>query len=140
MEWNTVVLATGLSLKERFVRAITFCLGYEGHGGDLEALATWVLSPGDGTAPGDTTLKIAVVAGGATKIKGYVFESARLPEIRGASGLLDRVNLIDVPSLFGIQHDSEQDDDVKAKAEAVREAFKQRTGTEAPNCPECVLY
>ena len=135
-----MVLATGLSLKERFVRAITFCLGYEGHGGDLEALATWVLSPGDGTAPGDTTLKIAVVAGGATKIKGYVFESARLPEIRGASGLLDRVNLIDVPSLFGIQHDSEQDDDVKAKAEAVREAFKQRTGTEAPNCPECVLY
>jgi CRISPR-associated protein Cmr2 len=37
--------------------------------------------------------QIALVYGGATKIKGYVFEAPRLPEIRGASALLDWVNV-----------------------------------------------
>ncbi|MDQ3918620.1 MAG: hypothetical protein M3348_09095, partial [Acidobacteriota bacterium] len=41
-----------------------------------------------------------LVLGGATKIKDYVFESARLPEIRGASGLLDRINREGVPRLW----------------------------------------
>lgn len=36
--------------------------------------------------------RIALVYGGATKIKGYVFEAPKLPEIRGASALLDWVN------------------------------------------------
>lgn len=44
--------------------------------------------------------KIGLVYGGATKIKGYVFESADLQEIRGASALLDRINLIDLPAFF----------------------------------------
>lgn len=35
--------------------------------------------------------RLALVYGGATKIKGYVFEAPRLPEIRGASALLDWV-------------------------------------------------
>ncbi len=35
---------------------------------------------------------IALIYGGATKIKGYVFEAPKLPEIRGASALLDWVN------------------------------------------------
>lgn len=35
---------------------------------------------------------VSLVYGGATKIKGYVFESPRLPEIRGASALLDWIN------------------------------------------------
>ncbi len=35
--------------------------------------------------------RLALVYGGATKIKGYVFESPKLPEIRGASALLDWV-------------------------------------------------
>ncbi|MEN9223118.1 MAG: hypothetical protein Q6M04_11850, partial [Thermostichus sp. BF3_bins_97] len=34
--------------------------------------------------------RIGLVYGGATKIKGYVFESAKLAEVRGASALLDR--------------------------------------------------
>ncbi len=34
---------------------------------------------------------IGLVYGGATKIKGYVFEAPKLPEIRGASALLDWV-------------------------------------------------
>ncbi len=36
--------------------------------------------------------KVALVYGGATKIKGYVFEAPALPEIRGASALLEWVN------------------------------------------------
>lgn len=45
--------------------------------------------------------KIGLVYGGATKIKGYVFEAANLQDIRGASALLDRINLIDLPAFFG---------------------------------------
>jgi CRISPR-associated protein Cmr2 len=45
--------------------------------------------------------KIGLVYGGATKIKQYVFEAAKLPDIRGASGLLDKINLIDLPAFFG---------------------------------------
>ncbi|MEG4518117.1 type III-B CRISPR-associated protein Cas10/Cmr2 [Microcoleus sp. AT9b-C3] len=45
--------------------------------------------------------KIGLVYGGATKIKQYVFESAKLPDIRGASALLDQINLIDLPAFFG---------------------------------------
>jgi CRISPR-associated protein Cmr2 len=46
------------------------------------------------------TNTIALVYGGATKVKGYVFESAKLPEIRGASALLDRINTEDIPRLW----------------------------------------
>ncbi|NET88418.1 MAG: type III-B CRISPR-associated protein Cas10/Cmr2 [Kamptonema sp. SIO1D9] len=46
------------------------------------------------------TTPIGLVYGGATKIKGYVFTSAKLPDIRGASALLDRINLIDLPAFF----------------------------------------
>ena len=45
--------------------------------------------------------KIGLVYGGATKIKQYVFEAAKLSDIRGASALLDRINLIDIPVFFG---------------------------------------
>ncbi|MEQ9486490.1 type III-B CRISPR-associated protein Cas10/Cmr2 [Coleofasciculus sp. F4-SAH-05] len=48
----------------------------------------------------EQTTRIGLVYGGATKIKQYVFESAKLPEIRGASALLDRINLIDLPAFF----------------------------------------
>lgn len=44
--------------------------------------------------------RIGLVYGGATKIKSYVFESADLQEIRGASALLDRINLVDLPAFF----------------------------------------
>jgi CRISPR-associated protein Cmr2 len=44
--------------------------------------------------------KIGLVYGGATKIKQYVFEEAKLPDIRGASALLDRINLVDLPTFF----------------------------------------
>lgn len=45
--------------------------------------------------------KIGLVYGGATKIKQYVFDAAKLPDIRGASAILDKINLVDIPSFFG---------------------------------------
>lgn len=44
---------------------------------------------------------IGLVYGGATKIKQYVFEAAKLNDIRGASALLDRINLDDLRGFFG---------------------------------------
>lgn len=44
--------------------------------------------------------KIGLVYGGATKIKQYVFETNKLQEIRGASALLDRINLEDLKAFF----------------------------------------
>ncbi|MGG6269707.1 type III-B CRISPR-associated protein Cas10/Cmr2 [Leptolyngbya sp. AN03gr2] len=49
--------------------------------------------------------EIGLVYGGATKIKQYVFEAAKLPDIRGASALLDRINLVDLPAFFGGEND-----------------------------------
>jgi CRISPR-associated protein Cmr2 len=50
---------------------------------------------------------IGLVYGGVTKVKSYVFESADLQEVRGASALLDRINLVDLPALFHAE-DSEK--------------------------------
>ncbi len=44
--------------------------------------------------------RIGLVYGGVTKVKSYVFESADLQEVRGASALLDRINLVDLPAFF----------------------------------------
>ncbi|MEJ1932181.1 type III-B CRISPR-associated protein Cas10/Cmr2 [Nostoc sp. NIES-2111] len=49
----------------------------------------------------DDNRRIGLVFGGATKIKQYVFEAAKLNDIRGASALLDRINLDDIPGFFG---------------------------------------
>ena len=50
------------------------------------------------------TTKIGFVYGGVTKVKNYVFESAKIQEVRGASGLLDRINLIDLPAFFNVEN------------------------------------
>ncbi len=87
---------------------------------------------------------IALVYGGATKIKGYVFESAKLPEIRGASALLDRINLLDLPALFGKEPRVEDWAPVHQEAHErcmqIREAFAERAGLDAPMAPECMVY
>lgn len=44
--------------------------------------------------------KIGLVYGGATKIKQYVFEAAKIQDVRGGSALLDRINLVDLPAFF----------------------------------------
>ncbi|WP_413167613.1 type III-B CRISPR-associated protein Cas10/Cmr2 [Capilliphycus salinus ALCB114379] len=48
--------------------------------------------------------KIGLIYGGATKIKQYVFEASKLPDVRGGSALLDRINLVDLPAFFGKHH------------------------------------
>jgi len=52
-------------------------------------------------ATAGTSGSIGLVYGGATKIKDYVFEASKLPEIRGASALLDWVNERTLPALWG---------------------------------------
>ena len=93
---------------------------------------------------------IALLMGGATKIKQYVFESVKLPEIRGASCLLDRINLQDVRALFsrapqwlkefssGSQ--ASQQGEAKELVKQVRDWFLQRYGVEPPDCEECIIY
>ena len=78
--------------------------------------------------------QIGLVLGGATKIKGYFLESAKLPEIRGASALLDRINLEDVPALFGRKnrHDPK-------RGERFHKDFCERTGHNL-SAPECIIY
>ena len=82
----------------------------------------------------DQKRQVGLVMGGATKIKGYFLESARLPEIRGASALLDRINLEDVPALFGceIPHDPE-------RLDRIRRDFCERIGYTL-SAPECIIY
>jgi CRISPR-associated protein Cmr2 len=89
---------------------------------------------------------VALITGGATRIKQYVFESSKLPEIRGASALLDRINLYDVPSLFSDTPgwlsdvgDAELPES-KELVSAVRQWFRNRYGVEPPNCKESLLY
>lgn len=50
---------------------------------------------------------IGLVYGGATKIKQYVFEAAKLPDVRGASAILDRINLVDLPAFFNREQSHE---------------------------------
>lgn len=77
--------------------------------------------------------QIGLVLGGATKIKGYFLESAKLPEIRGASALLDRINLEDVPALFGREIQDKQ------RYERIRKGFCKRT-EHTLSAPECIIY
>ncbi len=80
---------------------------------------------------------VALIMGGATKIKQYVFESSKLPEIRGASALLDRINLVDIPALFNV---SFTDVDDKQRAQEVRENFERRHHMAPPTLPDCLIY
>jgi CRISPR-associated protein Cmr2 len=63
------------------------------------------------------TGEIGLVYGGATKIKQYVFDEAKLPDIRGASALLDRINLVDLPAFFNKSFESPSD---KIQSQEVR--------------------
>lgn len=87
---------------------------------------------------------VDLVYGGATRIKAYVFESARLPEIRGASALLDRINRVDLPALWGRAPERVPDPALgKARGELAMEArdwLQQDLGMAALDAPECVLY
>ncbi|WP_218082218.1 hypothetical protein [Anthocerotibacter panamensis] len=86
---------------------------------------------------------IGLVYGGATKIKGYVFESAKLQDIRGASALLDRINLTDLPAFFGETKNVLSQDDCDQVRVWLDQHFPGREG--APKLsdaliPELVIY
>ncbi|HZU05007.1 MAG TPA: hypothetical protein VFB73_03465 [Chloroflexota bacterium] len=86
---------------------------------------------------GHTLAGLALVAGGVLRGEEYVFESARLPEIRGASRLLDSISRVDIPALFGAEFDTPAE---AARAEQVRAWFAARTGGARLRAPECLLY
>lgn len=80
--------------------------------------------------------RIGLVYGGATKIKQYVFEAAKLPDIRGASALLDRINLVDLRAFFG---------DYNEQDSSLVENIEQWLDTNFPNLrkaliPELIIY
>ncbi|MGB7442192.1 MAG: type III-B CRISPR-associated protein Cas10/Cmr2 [Coleofasciculaceae cyanobacterium] len=79
--------------------------------------------------------QIGLVYGGATKIKQYVFEAAKLPDIRGASGLLDRINLIDLPAFFSGEDDSNFPQCQQAR-EYCRENVREKWLDKTENFPE----
>ncbi|GIV96504.1 MAG: hypothetical protein KatS3mg057_1161 [Herpetosiphonaceae bacterium] len=87
-------------------------------------------------------LRVELVYGGATKIKGYVFESARLPEIRGASAILDHINRIDLPALWGQEPalDTPCAERQRQRYDQVRRWFAETFGMSPLDAPECVLY
>ncbi|WP_298820641.1 type III-B CRISPR-associated protein Cas10/Cmr2 [Chloroflexus sp.] len=83
-----------------YCRIIAECLSYPGQPSDeLLNVVTTILNAG--SQPSAASLwelnnqigahprRLALVYGGATRIKSYVFEAPKLPEIRGASALLD---------------------------------------------------
>ena len=92
---------------------------------------------------------IGLIYGGVTKVKSYVFESADLQEIRGASALLDRINLIDLPAFFHAEKSTHLDDAERFKlcqdaphyCKHVREtAFGDNSSIADALIPELVVY
>ncbi|AHJ29724.1 type III-B CRISPR-associated protein Cas10/Cmr2 [Nodularia spumigena CS-584] len=90
--------------------------------------------------------KIGLVYGGATKIKQYVFEASKLPEIRGASALLDRINLIDLPAFFGCENNLEypQCQRTQTYCQEVRKKWLDKSenfpGLSKALIPELIIY
>ena len=80
---------------------------------------------------------LGLVAGGPVRARDYVLEAPCLPEMRGASSLLQLVALVDVPALFGASFDGPEQ---ARRAEAIREWFVARTGMAPMAAPECVLH
>jgi CRISPR-associated protein Cmr2 len=84
--------------------------------------------------------QIGLVYGGVTKVKQYVFDAAKLPEIRGASALLDKINLVDLPAFF---HGEESDrfpqcQNARAYCEQVREDLPETLRKAL--IPELIIY
>lgn len=87
---------------------------------------------------------IGLVYGGATKIKSYVFEASKLPDIRGASALLDRINLIDLPAFFG---QDQKDSRYNQQCEEARNWLDEYSAKDTDNLkisdaliPELIIY
>jgi CRISPR-associated protein Cmr2 len=87
--------------------------------------------------------QIGLVYGGATKIKQYVFEAAKLPDVRGASALLDRINLVDLPAFFQAERSPrfKQCQQATEYCTKVREWLEQEfAGLSQALIPELIIY
>ncbi len=83
---------------------------------------------------------IGLVYGGVTKVKSYVFESADLQEVRGASALLDRINLVDLPAFFHVENTQpsthqpfEQCQQAPQYCQQIREAARSKPSNSTSN-------
>ncbi|MEG4287349.1 type III-B CRISPR-associated protein Cas10/Cmr2 [Microcoleus sp. C2C3] len=87
------------------------------------------------------TGEIGLVYGGATKIKQYVFDEAKLPDIRGASALLDRINLVDLPAFFKKSFESPSDQNQSQQVRKwLDENFAGEPKLSAALIPEMIVY
>jgi CRISPR-associated protein Cmr2 len=84
--------------------------------------------------------QIGLVYGGATKIKQYVFEASKLPDIRGASALLDRINLIDLPAFFGEYGNVPKSSSISKSISISQWLRKHFPDLEAALIPELIIY
>lgn len=89
--------------------------------------------------------KVGLVYGGATKVKNYVFDSAKIQEIRGASGLLDRINQIDLKAFFNDDYQPEYKPNLyKAQCTDIRtwlnENFHEDFNLSEVLIPELIIY
>lgn len=91
--------------------------------------------------------KIGLVYGGVTKVKQYVFESSKIQEIRGASGLLDRINIIDLPAFFNKTYQPELNNDKNSYSiqcnevkQWLNENFNQDYKLSEVLIPELIIY
>lgn len=87
--------------------------------------------------------RIGLIYGGATKIKQYVFENTNLTDIRGASALLDRINLVDLPAFFNAETslDFPQCQKVPKFCQSVREELTPEFSELWPALiPELIIY
>jgi CRISPR-associated protein Cmr2 len=81
--------------------------------------------------------RIGLVYGGATKIKQYVFEESKLPDIRGASTRLDQINLIDLSTFFHQDIDNRYRFYIPKVNEWIQENYPQLTNA---LIPELIIY
>ncbi|MEH1945155.1 MAG: type III-B CRISPR-associated protein Cas10/Cmr2 [Nostoc sp.] len=94
------------------------------------------------------TTQIGLVYGGVTKVKNYVFESSKIQEVRGASGLLDRINIIDLPAFFNktYQTDSKKEDKNRYNIQCnevkqwLNDNFHQDFNLSEVLIPELIIY
>lgn len=80
---------------------------------------------------------IGLVYGGATKVKQYVFEESKLPDIRGASTRLDQINLIDLPIFFNENIDNRYTFYIPKVNEWIQKNYPQLTNA---LIPELIIY
>lgn len=108
-----------------------------------ETLEALLLKPSEHSTLWD--MRIGLVYGGATKIKQYVFEASKLQDIRGASALLDRINLIDLPAFFKGEEAGDRFPQCARAAEYCRQVRTGWLHKHFPNLadaliPEMVIY